>query len=76
MSIRTEINKTVRVDSAGSRNMEDATIYATTKEEALTVDTSKLLIGSTLFILQTMDTYLLDADGGAWRSTRDGEMLA
>ncbi len=75
MSIRTEINKTVRVDSAGSRNMEDATIYATTKEEALSVDTSNLLIGSTLFILQSMDTYLLDADGGTWRSTQDGESL-
>ena len=75
MSIRTEINKTVRVDSAGSRNMEDATIYATTKEEALSVYTSNLLLGSTLFVLQTMDTYLLDDDGGAWRSTQNGTEL-
>ena len=75
MSIRSEINRTVRVDNAGCRNMEDVTIYVTDKEEALSIDTTDLLIGSTLFIVQSATIYMLDADGGVWRSIRDGLAL-
>ena len=75
MSIRTETNKIVRVDNAGSRNMEEVTLYVTTTKEALSIDTSDLLIGSTLIVVQTATVYMLDADGGTWRSLRDGSTL-
>ena len=75
MSLRTEINKIVRVDDEGSRNMTDVTLYATTASEAKQVKTSDFLIGSTLIVLQTASVYMLDADGGEWRSVKDGSRL-
>ncbi len=76
MSIRKEIHKTVRVDHGGRRNMEDVTVYASTKEEAARVDTGNLLIGSTLIVVGSAEVYMLDADGGDWRTVSDGSRLS
>lgn len=76
MRIRKEISKTVRVEENGRRTMNEVTVYATTAEDALTIDTSDLLIGSMLIVIRTSEIYMLDADGGEWRSVQDGKPLA
>jgi hypothetical protein len=57
---------------------EDVTVYATTRKEALAINTDTFVIGSTLFITGEGGVYMLDADGscgGIWRSVRDGSPL-
>lgn len=57
---------------------EEVTVYATTRREALAVDTRAFVIGSTLFITGDGSVYMLDADGssgGIWRSVKDGTPL-
>ncbi len=57
---------------------EEVTVYATTRKEALAVNTESFVIGSTLFITGEGGVYMLDADGscgGVWRSVRDGSLL-
>ena len=73
MSIRKVTDDKILTD--GFVTLEAVTLYATTRAEALGVDTSRFLIGSTLFITTEGQVYLLDADGGIWRSIRDGSPL-
>lgn len=57
---------------------EDVTVYATTRKEALAINTDTFVIGSTLFITEEGGVYMLDADGscgGIWRSVRNGSPL-
>ncbi len=73
VSIRKVTDDKILTD--GFVTLEAVTLYATTRAEALEVDTSRFLIGSTLFITTEGQVYLLDADGGIWRSIRDGSPL-
>jgi hypothetical protein len=73
VSIRKVTDDKILTD--GFVTLEAVTLYATTRSEALKVDTSRFLIGSTLFITTEGQVYLLDADGGIWRSVRDGSPL-
>ena len=57
---------------------EEVMVYATTRKEALALNTETFVIGSTLFITEDGSIYMLDADGssgGIWRSVRDGAPL-
>lgn len=75
MSIRIEQNDLIRVGK-GDTNMMEVTVYATTAEEAAALDTSLYVMGSVLMIVRTGEVYVLDEDGGAWRSVTDGSALA
>lgn len=79
MSVRKDVNKIVRAGKNGERVLEDATVYATTRNEALEIDTRGFLMASSLTIMENGSMYLLDADGdrgGKWRSVVDGSELA
>lgn len=75
MSIRILQNRKIQLDEHST--VEDVTVYATTKEEALEVDTAEFVIGSTLILTRDGSMYMLDADGsrGVWRSVKDGTPL-
>ncbi len=77
ISIRMVSEKRIALDEFTTA--EEATVYATTRDEALTVDTSSFVVGSTLFVVGEAGVYMLDADGnsgGVWRSMTDGTELA
>ena len=79
MSVRKDVNKIVRAGKNGERVLEDATVYVTTKEEALAGDSSGFLMASSMTVMEDGSLYLLDADGdrgGKWRSVTDGSVLA
>jgi hypothetical protein len=79
MSVRKDVNKIVRAGKNGERVLEDATVYVTTKEEALAVDARCFLMASSMTVMEDGSLYLLDADGdrgGKWRSVVDGTELA
>ena len=76
MSIRMVSGKRIALDEFTTA--EEVTVYATTRAEALTVDTTPFVIGSTLFVTGEAGVYMLDADGssgGVWRSVNDGTEL-
>jgi hypothetical protein len=57
--------------------MEDVTVYVTTRQEALTVNSTRFVMGSLLYIIDEGTCFMLDADGaeGIWRSMTDGKAL-
>ena len=76
MSIRILQNEKIQLDEYTT--VEAVTVYATTREEALTVQTEGFVIGSTLILPREGEMYMLDADGsrgGVWRSVKDGAPL-
>ena len=76
MSIRMVSGKRIALDEFNTA--AEVTVYATTRAEALTVDTSSFVVGSTLFLTEEAGVYMLDADGssgGVWRSMTDGSEL-
>lgn len=78
MSVRKDINDVVYAGRNGERVLEDATVYATTKEEALAYPVLQLRMASTLTVIETGCIYMLDNDGdrgGVWRSVTDGTVL-
>lgn len=76
MSIRKDTHRVVRVTRAGHQAyMEDAALFATTREEALGIDTSGLVQGSVLVIIREGKMYLLDSDGGTWCRSDSGRTL-
>lgn len=76
MSIRVESNGSADL-YRGTFQMEDVTVYATTRAEALSLDRSRYMIGSVLYVVSEGTVYMLDADGneGVWRSMKDGSVL-
>ena len=76
MSIRVESNGTAALHR-GTFQMDDVIIYATTRAEALSLDRSRYMIGSILYVVREGGVYMLDADGneGVWRSMKDGAAL-
>ena len=50
-------------------------IYVKDVSEALTVDTALLLQGSKMLIIETMELFVLNEDGGVWYSASDGSVL-
>lgn len=63
-----------RSDKNG-KYIESATIYATTREEALDFDASRLMQGSMLFVIQSASVYMLDSDGGVWYNISTGKAI-
>ena len=55
------------------RRMVD--IYVKNSAEARTVDTSLLIQGSKLLVIETMELFILDDDGGVWRNVSDGAVM-
>ena len=79
MSVRKDINDVVYAGRNGERVLEDATVYATTKEEALAYPVSRLRMASMMTVIETGGIYMLDNDGdrgGVWRSVADGSELS
>lgn len=79
MSVRKDVNDIIRAGKNGERVLEDVTLYATTKEEALGINTRGFQMASTLTIMESGGVYMLDDDGdrgGKWRSVTDGSVLA
>lgn len=76
MSIRIETHGQIPVDR-GERRMREVIVYATTAEEALTVDTSDFVLGSLLYVINAGRSYMLNRDGreGEWRAVADGAAL-
>lgn len=72
MAIRYEFGEVVQT-SGGF--VKEATIYATTAAEAKNISTVGLMMGSTLIIVNTSAVYMLNADGGEWRSVSNGDPL-
>jgi hypothetical protein len=76
MSIRKDTHRSVRVTKEGRQlYMEDAALFATTRTEALGIDTSGLVQGSVLVIIREGKVYLLDRDGGTWCRSDSGTTL-
>jgi hypothetical protein len=50
-------------------------IYVQDRQEAMAVDTSLLIQGSKLFIIETAELFILNKDGGVWCSAVDGAFL-
>lgn len=50
-------------------------IYVKDRAEALTVDTSLLMQGSKMLIIETVELFILNEDGGVWCSALDGSVL-
>ena len=76
MSIRIVQNEKIQLDEYTT--VEAVTVYTTTREEALAVNTAGFVIGSTLLVTRDGSMYMLDADGsrgGVWRSVKDGAPL-
>lgn len=76
MSIRIDSHEQMAVQN-GHVFMEDVTVYVTTRQEALTVNSARYVMGSLLYIIDEGACYMLDADGaeGIWRSMTDGTAL-
>jgi hypothetical protein len=76
MSIRILENEKIKLDE--HTTVEAVTVYATTRGEALSVNTESFVIGSILIVTEDGGMYMLDADGscgGVWRSVKDGAPL-
>jgi hypothetical protein len=76
MSVRIVPSEKIQLDEYTT--VEAVTVYATTREEAMSVATDGFVIGSTLILIGEGGMYMLDADGsrgGVWRSVRDGAPL-
>ena len=50
-------------------------VYVKDHAEAVTVDTSRLIQGSKLWIVEAAELYVLNEDGGVWCSAMDGTVL-
>lgn len=75
MSIRKE-TKTMYITKDGVPVcVEDGTIYVTTRNEARSLSTDRLVQGSVLFVIRTGQMYMLDEDGGVWRNIASGSAL-
>ncbi len=76
MSVRIDINDQIAIGT-GERVMEDVIIYATTKEEAMEIDTGRFVMGSVLYVIDEGKTYMLNRDGreGIWRDLENGMSL-
>lgn len=72
MAIRYEFGETAQTNDGF---VKEATIYATTATEAKGISTAGLSMGSILIIVNTSAVYMLNADGGEWRSVSNGDPL-
>lgn len=53
-----------------------ADVYVKDRAEAEQVDTSLLIQGSKLLVIETAELFILNEDGGTWRSALDGSPMA
>jgi hypothetical protein len=76
MSIRVESNGFVDVEN-GATQMEDVSVYVTSRADVAELDYSRFVMGSVLYVIREGEAYVLDDDGsnGVWRSMRDGSVL-
>jgi hypothetical protein len=58
------------------RYREYAEIYVDDIEEALTVDPDDYIQGSKMYIIETAELYVLQANRKQWRSVDDGSPLS
>ncbi|MBO5510259.1 MAG: hypothetical protein J6B24_00855 [Clostridia bacterium] len=76
MNTRIDIHEQIAVED-GNTFMEDVTVYATTRQEALAVSTESFVKGSMLFIINEGRAFMLNEDGseGEWRDISNGSIL-
>ena len=67
MSVRKDVNDIVRAGKNGERVLEDVTLYATTREEALGINTRGFQMASTLTIIVSRRSRTMRNHGGLWR---------
>ena len=67
------IHKEQSVGDTLTYRMKD--LYVKDREEAMTVKTTLLLQGSKLFIVETMELFILNEDGGVWYRVPDMTVL-
>ena len=69
--------KRVKDDYNDERNKhrEYAEIYVDDKAEALTIDPDDYIQGSKMYIIETAELYVLQANRKQWRSAKDGSPL-
>ena len=70
--------KRVKDDYNDERNKhrEYAEIYVDDKAEALTIDPDDYIQGSKMYIIETAELYVLQANRKQWRSAQDGSPLS
>ena len=70
--------KRVKDDYNDERNKhrEYAEIYVDDKAEALTIDPDDYIEGSKMYIIETAELYVLQANRKQWRSAKDGSPLS
>jgi hypothetical protein len=70
--------KRVKDDYNDERNKhrEYAEIYVDDKAEALTIDPDDYIQGSKMYIIETAELYVLQANRKQWRSAKDGSPLS
>ena len=70
--------KRVKADYNDERNKhrEYAEIYVDDKAEALTIDPDDYIQGSKMYIIETAELYVLQANRKQWRSAKDGSPLS
>lgn len=70
--------KRVKDDYNDERNKhrEYAEIYVDDKAEALTIDPNDYIQGSKMYIIETAELYVLQANRKQWRSAKDGSPLS
>jgi hypothetical protein len=76
MNTRIDIHEQIAVED-GHSFMEDVTVYATTRQQALAISTESFVKGSMLFIINEGRAFMLNEDGlrGEWRDISDGSVL-
>ena len=55
---------------------EYADIYVENNKEAQSLDTNDYIQGSKLYVIETAQLYVLSREGGEWRSSTNGSVLA
>ena len=58
------------------KHREYAEIYVDDKTEALAVDPDDYIQGSKMYIIETAELYVLQANRKQWRSAKDGSPLS
>ena len=59
-----------------NKHREYAEIYVDDKAEALTIDPDDYIQGSKMYIIETAELYVLQANRKQWRSAKDGSPLS
>ena len=62
-------------DQRKKKHREYAEIYVDDRAEALTVDPDDYIQGSKMYIIETAELYVLQANRKQWRSAMDGSPL-